>query len=497
MWLIKYCNNINKAIPFMQWQLKMPSSLKLIMAFFCLAGIGLRLYHLDIHSFWGDEMFTAINAHPDLTLTQFFTGLGAEITNPPLHNFLMWLWYHIFPYTEFWGRLLSVILGIAVLPIIYQIAKYLFNRTAAIYSVIIAAVNYQLIEDSREARYGALLVFLSMLSYLFFIKSLNRPCLRNYAIYCVSSILLLYTHYFGFLVITAQGVYIIYLMLRRDLNFLQIRNLAICYALMALSLMALINEVIKALSLSNINSGAPDEITFYLLFPFEVIKWFYKGDPLTIYFTGFIVYAIVVTIIANIRIKEKQQHIKNLNGIIMLLLLPVTIFTIIYALTWATTNNDFFAKRYYVENALAFIVIPACGISIAGTWARYATNLLLCAILGYFLIFSDYYSPNKDTSDWRQAAQTLSSNPYPKVLFSNYIRQVSAYYFNRYGEYEIFGLENIKDICLTSNPCIFWLVADENTDSWQDNFNFNNITLRQELTFSRIQARLYEVSIIK
>ena len=468
------------------------NGLKLIALFFCVFAIALRYYRLDYHSFWEDEMFTSLSANPDFTLTEFFINLRDEISNPPLHNLFMWGWYHVFPYNEFYGRLPSVIFGIATLPVIYQIAKSLFNKNVALYSVILAAVNYQLIDISRGSRYGVLLVLLTCLSYLFFIKLLKRPCMRNYTAYYVSCVFLLYTHYFGAFVVAAQGAYLIYLIMMRQMSFPHIRNLAICYFLIVLSILPLLGEILAGMSLNNFNGSAPDNIGFYLSFPLNILKWFYEGKPLTLIFLGFIIYACVITI----RNRNRKHNNKNFDSLILLLLLPVNVFILAYAVM-IITDSALYVQRYYIVNAVTLIVIPAYGISISTNWVKISFICLFLIIIGYFLLYSSYYNDNKIHRNWKDAAQLLAADDYPKVIPSAFQRKVTSYYFTRYGEHELYGIDDLKNICVSDSPCLFWLIGNNKVEKSLSKYNIseNNSIIHRDLEFSLVWARLYEVNI--
>ena len=80
------------------------------------------------------------------------------------------------------------------------------NVTLISIAAALATVNYYLLYYSQEARSYAFLYALCTLSFLFFVRALRSDSKANVAAYVVVTLLLLYTHYFGFLVLLAEGV---------------------------------------------------------------------------------------------------------------------------------------------------------------------------------------------------------------------------------------------------------------------------------------------------
>ena len=87
----------------------------MILILITIVGTGVRLYHLDGISFWLDEGFSARMAqHPSL---QAWTSWD---NHPPLYYAMLaaWSWPSN---SDYWLRLLSVILGVATIPLVYSL----------------------------------------------------------------------------------------------------------------------------------------------------------------------------------------------------------------------------------------------------------------------------------------------------------------------------------------------------------------------------------------
>ncbi len=145
-------------------------------------------------SFWFDEMFSFVYSQkPWLDSLRFWVWE----TNPPLHMFLLKLWFYLAPQSELMARLPSLIAAIATIIFIYFIGAKLFNRRIGAFVALLLALSPQHILFSITARTYAILILLSLLCGYYFIKIffLNKTnSKKEKIIFIVLHILLLYSH---------------------------------------------------------------------------------------------------------------------------------------------------------------------------------------------------------------------------------------------------------------------------------------------------------------
>jgi uncharacterized membrane protein len=163
----------------------------------------LRLFGLSFQSYWYDELFSAYSSNPSHSLNEVIRITEADV-HPPLYQVVLWQFYKWFGYNEWAGRLPSALAGIACIPVIYGLGRELFDKRAGLYSAAFASVNYYLLYFSQEARSYAFLCFLCSLSFLYFFRTLRKQSWLNVALYILATVALLYTHYFGFVLLVAQ-----------------------------------------------------------------------------------------------------------------------------------------------------------------------------------------------------------------------------------------------------------------------------------------------------
>jgi uncharacterized membrane protein len=177
----------------------------LILSIFLL-GTALRIYNLDSQSLWFDEAYSYKMSR--LGILGIVKAIIAESENyPPLYYWVLHLWTSLFGHSEFSLRLLSAVTGSLCIPLIYLLGKTIFNRAVGLLAALILAASSYNIYYSQEARSYSLMVFLALLSYYFFLKLLERYSFRRCVGYVLSSLVLLYTHFYGALIIAAQNAY--------------------------------------------------------------------------------------------------------------------------------------------------------------------------------------------------------------------------------------------------------------------------------------------------
>ncbi|MEI6090763.1 MAG: glycosyltransferase family 39 protein [bacterium] len=172
-------------------------------------GIILRLINIGLESYWFDEIYSIalakmpLNEIPVLTSRDF---------HPPFYYMLLNIWMIIFGNTETVARSLSGLFSVLTIPIIFTIAKNVFNKKTALFSAIIFAVSRINIFYSQEVRMYTLLALLASISYLLIIKILQnkdkKPIL--WVLYILVNSAMTYTHNFAFLIILSQVLYILF-----------------------------------------------------------------------------------------------------------------------------------------------------------------------------------------------------------------------------------------------------------------------------------------------
>jgi hypothetical protein len=133
-----------------------------------LVGIALRFYNLGRWSFWGDEYITVMRVQ---TLDQL------SLTQRSLSLILTGWAMELFGVSEWSARLVPSVFGILTIPVLYLLARRMFNRQVALFASAFLAISPWHLYWSQNARFYTALLLFSMLGLFLFYLGLeeNRP----------------------------------------------------------------------------------------------------------------------------------------------------------------------------------------------------------------------------------------------------------------------------------------------------------------------------------
>jgi len=183
---------------------------KVIISLILLTSLGtfFRIYHLGSQSIWLDESCAFFRANNNLL--KLWTNQINE-SSPPLYDIILHYWLKFFNKGEFQLRLLSAIFGILLVPLSFIVSNYIFNQRVALFSTLLVAISPYHIYYSQDAKMYTLLSFLSLGSFFVFYLALNKARIIYWCIYIIITVLLLYCHNYGFLLVVTQAAIFIFL----------------------------------------------------------------------------------------------------------------------------------------------------------------------------------------------------------------------------------------------------------------------------------------------
>lgn len=173
----------------------------------CAVAAALRFATLGAQSFDYDESFTVAILHG--SLGHALHQIPITESSPPLYYILAWLWTRVFGLSEAGTRSLSALLGTALVPVVFYTARGLGSRRAGAIAGLLVAVNPFLVWYSQESRTYALLALLSALSFWVFVRALDDPGPRRFAIWALVSALAVLSHYFAGYLVAAEAAWLV------------------------------------------------------------------------------------------------------------------------------------------------------------------------------------------------------------------------------------------------------------------------------------------------
>jgi uncharacterized membrane protein len=177
-------------------------------------GTLLRLIALGHKSFWLDEIASVVIAR--LPGEHFWRWLAHEEGNMALYYVLLRPWLHLGT-GEAVVRVLSVIPGVASIPLMYLLGERLFQKSTGMLAALFLALNTCAIVYSQEARGYSLLVLGTLASTYLFVRLVEAPSFGIACGYGVVAAATLYCHYFGALVVLAHAVSLVFVRGQRRL----------------------------------------------------------------------------------------------------------------------------------------------------------------------------------------------------------------------------------------------------------------------------------------
>ncbi|MGD1051812.1 MAG: glycosyltransferase family 39 protein [Solirubrobacteraceae bacterium] len=170
-----------------------------------LLAAAVRLPTLSLQSFWYDEAYTPVHdLHASLAAT--LSSVGANENTPPLWYVLVWAVSRALGTGAVALRLLSALAGVALVGVGWAIGEELDSRRTAAILAAILALNPLMVWYSQEARAYELYALLGALSLLCFLRAYRRPRAGSLALWSLSSVLALLTHYFAVFLLGPQAL---------------------------------------------------------------------------------------------------------------------------------------------------------------------------------------------------------------------------------------------------------------------------------------------------
>ncbi|MCB9099349.1 MAG: glycosyltransferase family 39 protein [Anaerolineales bacterium] len=186
------------------------------MLFFTLLGFGLRLYHLDFQPLWGDEGWSVYFATENLG--QLIALTAADI-HPPLYYLLLKGWFGLMGVGPEAARLLSVLIGTLLIPVLLVLGRRLFGARVGVIAAAVAALMPMAIYYAQEVRMYGLVTLLGAASTYFFVRwqpYIEKPSAgRAYLLgYIATTSAALYTMYYAAFIVLFQLLYTLIVYLR-------------------------------------------------------------------------------------------------------------------------------------------------------------------------------------------------------------------------------------------------------------------------------------------
>ena len=175
----------------------------------------LRLWRLTAYGLFSDEVFSAETAHR--AWPQLQRAVVTDVVHPPLFYYLLKAWIAAGD-ALVWMKLLPVLFALlAIIPFVLLCRELKLRPMTINLALCLMAVNEYLINYAQELRMYSLLLLLVVTSMWLFAKLINASnrALAVQVALLAANLLLVYTHYYGWLIVAGELLFVI--VKRRDL----------------------------------------------------------------------------------------------------------------------------------------------------------------------------------------------------------------------------------------------------------------------------------------
>lgn len=390
----------------------------LLVVIFCF-GLFFRIYRLDYLGLWLDEGFTWREIQKTIEqIINVFTVRGSE---PPLYFLIMHCWIKLFGDSEFSLRLPSAIFGSISILLMYKVATLMFDTRVGLTSVLILSLSTFHIGYAQEARSYTLVSLLTLLSVYFFISLIRNTTRTNFVGYIVSTVLLLYNHYYCCFVLIAQNIHMGLLYILQKETPLKIERWIFSQVGIIILFTPWINNVAKILvKVEQEGLWIPKPSIYSLRETFLTYSGFGNfSEILFIIFTIFLFFSIIS------HLEKKDSRIYFL---LVWFLIPIVLPYII-----SLVSTPIYHTRYTIPSSLAFYILVAQGMSTISS--KHIKLAMVCLVIILSLVsLHDYYTYNKK-EEWRELATFLNRNSTKEDLILVYppwfLNSIFKYYFKK------------------------------------------------------------------
>jgi len=396
-----------------------------IVAGLTVAAAALRFATLGVQAYHHDEIVTASRVLRG-SFWHAMEAVGFSESAPPLYYVLAWFWTQLTGTGEFGLRSLSALAGVATVPVAYLLGAELRGRRAGIVAAALVAVNPMLLWYSQEARSYALLVLLTALAALYFLRALpfrDVPSLRgpygplsdgtsvgrrrDLTLWGIFSALALATHYFAIFPIALEAAWLLRRHGRRTLVGLRI---------VVLAGLALTPLIIHQTSLGHAEWIGSRSLGHRL---WEAGVTFVVGETGDIVARPETVLQAVVPLLALVAglvlLAGWGEREERRAGGLMLALAAATIIAPL-ALALVAPGNDYVLARNLLPALVPLLVAVAIGATLRR--ARRGGAVVAAVLAAYSLGFCIWVSasPALQRPDWDAVATRLGEPEAPRAI---------------------------------------------------------------------------------
>ncbi|MDT5270626.1 MAG: mannosyltransferase [Acidobacteriota bacterium] len=351
--------------------------------------VAARLWRLTATCLWFDELFSVHAARH--TWPGLWRFVAADLIHPPLSYALLKLWTAAGGESLLWLRLFPFVASVAALVPLLLLARELrLGMGATNIALLCAAADGYLIKYAQEVRMYGLLLLLTLTSLWLFARLLEREGKARGLLLALLfvNLLLVYTHYYGWLVVACEAAFLALRERRRLGAFvLTVAGLALAYVpwVVACAHGAGVGGGL-AQNIGWIGRPGPNDLVeLFALFnqPFYFRQS--SADPLYARggaLLGLLLVGLPIVALLFERARRRDEGDEGTNGTVLFLLLFTTLpIALAFAASYVLPQSVW-GTRHLIVAAGPYALLAGLALGrLRPAWWRVTALLLLCCWL--------------------------------------------------------------------------------------------------------------------
>ena len=382
------------------------------------------LYNINFSDIWIDEAFTkALVRHSYGEITQ----LIKNDFHPPLYFFALKLFVTIFGLNNFTLRLFSVLGILATILLVYRIGQKVFGKSGTLYFCLLIVSLPMLAEYAHEARMYTWGSFAVTGTFLFASRFLSSNKQSDLLWSLVFSLVAAYTHYYALLAVFWAQVFVsIFLFIRRNNQFkIHLFCSLSAFILYVPWFTAVLGQMKKVAGSYWVPALNWQTFLACLLSPFAPKIYLPPFLPL-----AFLIYGLIIWVIYKNYITKREKQ-----GLVLGLSLCMFWGTIVTAIVLSLLMQPILYMRY-LSNIIILLLIPVTLFFTSTT-----NNWIKGIVLTVILVFGIKVSIDGSSFSFGpyQQSMTYIHEKYPEVKKVVHVVESSA---GPFAEYDTMDIQN-------------------------------------------------------
>ena len=347
-----------------------------------------RFWHLTASCLWFDEIFSIHAA--EHSWNSILTFIAQDLIHPPLFYLLLKVWIGIGGENLFWLRSLPVIISIAALiPFILLLRELKQSKLTLAICLLFLSFNGSWLKYSQEVRMYSLLMCLSLFSMWLFSRYFFKG--KSLLPLIIINILLVYSHYFGWFVVTSEVLAIV--LFQR----IKIRAILVMFGVTLAAFLPWVVAVVYFARAGaevgqNIGWMQKPGVVAIIQFIFGLIEPFYSApssiDPSSVYQISLPLILLSITVVVLFFTRWNRQSEHDQQCVKLLTLFAAVPVVIAFIASWLLPYSVWGTRHLIVIFAPLFILLSVAITKIELKMIRTGVITLIVLFSGYAFVLT-------------------------------------------------------------------------------------------------------------